>query len=1496
MKVLLTSLSLLLAAALLLAAPRADAQAAACSLQSTSRLDAMLNPARGSDERFFTNPSGPPNILIILDTSGSMKYWPIRWNNDSYYSYDEDRFGAEPGCRQANINALNYDPNVAYPRLWLSLTNQNSPWFDPARYYRFDGEGDNEQESFGMGNNPVQFDQPPPNTVITNSAGAACANLVGASVGAQTACMSCLSTRGYFQWRKDRRLATGNFLNFYSPRGHSAVNVITQVIRDSARTRFGIMTFSHSNQATNIQAWNGEDVVRFAEFGPACSDATTATARNTHRDNLLVKMRNGLRFNTGTPLTQVLWGSSYYFRSSTGDPFPGWFGGGYMADTDFNDAASPGRASSCFSCSFNAMILLTDGEPNEPNDADSQVPQVVRDQVVPCDNCSAAGQGQFSGGSQSHIHRIAKWMWDHDMRPELTGTQRVATYTVGFALTNTQALNLLRKTAEVGGGRFFAATNSSQLKTALQSIVDDVQSRNIAFSAAAISSFQTGSTTLSALMPRLSPAAAGSAWRGDLWRFNQFNEFVEGADKNGDSDMDDIFVVDQDGDIVVEDSAGSFVKDGTTTAAEEFWEARRVLMARPLNSRKIYTALDDSGDGRLGEGDEPTEFTVANRNRLKPYLGVVGTPVCPKLELLLPLEVDPGSLLTGLNLTPAQAATAVGVTFPVISTLLQGQTFLDDLCLRVLIQYVRGQDLADENGNGNRTEVRRSVLGDIFHSSPVLVEPPMDKFLCDLGLSTQCARTLYSSDLNVAPTPLARESVTRCGVTREVDAYEAYLDRYRKRDKVVLVGANDGMVHAFRDSTATERCDRGLPIVEYAASTGEEEWAFIPPDLLSRLHELAAGHQYFVDGDIMVRDVWADGSGNSGGLNNIKESSEFHTLAVVSEGRGGVHYLALDLRVDAGTGRFQPPKLRWMFPQPASAEAALFGKTLFSLSPKAPPIGPVLLRAADTDTEAVERYEVKTREQWVVALSGGWSPGLEKGRGVYVVDAWNLAVPNRQDNLWWKFEYDPTASGEQDGPARHLTHSVVAPVGLVDYGVGKEVSQDGFFDTAVFGDMRGQLWVARMSQPGEVDTSTGLITNWSAARAFQMDRDGAATAGAGRSLDNVWPFYYVPSIGIQPSTGAMRALIGTGDRYALLDDKAGICRFDNPQACAKYGCGEVDVDYRVERIGRRVTQARQYWTPGEITSNTLTTAASTLSACGNPGETVVTARFEKYDVKACPDSPQDYTGLSSARVECGRDALGNFRCLNTSGAAPNYADLELTRDDADLGKNRFFGIRVYGGINGPTFGEELTAPAAGTKTAQEFDDARLTDRTSADPDGGDLVNVTSSTCTAPTSTTPSVCTGPRAAPDGAGWVLEYTDGLEHKTAGGASTVASCTLWNVIYPRQDGTVCDSSAARARFYQADFLTGLPNCALSLEGQRYQERTVLAPPPEPATAVMISPQGVVRYSSVMQEPGKRQATSVDVAEVSDVLQNVYELPLTHEQHQCRHVDPTRCTSVAP
>src|SRR5499427_3002716 len=145
-----------------------------------------------------------------------------------------------------------------------------------------------------------------------------------------------------------------------------------------------------------------------------------------------------------------------------------------------------------------------------------------------------------------------------------------------------------------------------------------------------------------------------------------------------------------------------------------------------------------------------------------------------------------------------------------------------------IIDFIRGIDSYDANGNGNVTEERVWKLGDIFHSTPVLITPPV------LALNDS--------------------------------SYQAFKTAQANRTKVLIAGANDGMLHAFRESDGTEL------------------WAFIPPDVLDSLKSLAdigADHQFFVDSSPIATD--------------IKVGGTWKTIVVFGMRRGGPFYYALDI-------------------------------------------------------------------------------------------------------------------------------------------------------------------------------------------------------------------------------------------------------------------------------------------------------------------------------------------------------------------------------------------------------------------------------------------------------------------------------------------------------------------------------------------------------------------------------------------------------------------------
>ena len=153
-----------------------------------------------------------------------------------------------------------------------------------------------------------------------------------------------------------------------------------------------------------------------------------------------------------------------------------------------------------------------------------------------------------------------------------------------------------------------------------------------------------------------------------------------------------------------------------------------------------------------------------------------------------------------------------------------------------LINYVRGIDAYDLNQNGNTTESREWKLGDIFHSSAVIVGEP-SRFFEDQGFSGTGG------------------------------FYQAHKDR----TKVVIVGANDGMLHAFN------------------ASTGAEEWGFIPKGLLKSLQSMVSTHAYYVDSSPKVSDVWFYNTSTD----VTKSADEWKTVLVCGLRKGGKTNLVL---------------------------------------------------------------------------------------------------------------------------------------------------------------------------------------------------------------------------------------------------------------------------------------------------------------------------------------------------------------------------------------------------------------------------------------------------------------------------------------------------------------------------------------------------------------------------------------------------------------------------
>jgi type IV pilus assembly protein PilY1 len=248
-----------------------------------------------------------------------------------------------------------------------------------------------------------------------------------------------------------------------------------------------------------------------------------------------------------------------------------------------------------------------------------------------------------------------------------------------------------------------------------------------------------------------------------------------------------------------------------------------------------------------------------------------------------------------------------------------------------IINYIRGAtDYNDEDVDTNTAEERPWKLGDIFHSTPVLVTPPF----------------MPSTD----------------------SSYAAFKTAQANRTAILLAGANDGMLHAFRESD------------------GEELWAFIPPDLLEDLKKLTAlsgSREYYVDSTPVVADVKTGGS--------------WKTIALLGERRGGKYYYALNI-----TNTSSPTYL-WSF-----ADSRL-GETWSE-----PAIGKVKM-SDGTD-------------KWVAFVGGGfasshsnYSAGSNMSEAFFAIDLSNGA------KLWEYYN----ASGSSDD-RQYMNFSIPAAPAAVD--------------------------------------------------------------------------------------------------------------------------------------------------------------------------------------------------------------------------------------------------------------------------------------------------------------------------------------------------------------------------------------------------------------------------------------------------------------------------------
>jgi len=1124
----------------------------------------------------------------------------------------------------------------------------------------------------------------------------------------------------------------------------------------------------------------------------------------------------------------------------------------------------------------------------------------------------------------SFMPRVSYWLNNpeksatNDLRTEFDKLQNLSVYTVSFGIRNEQALAILTSAAQMGGGKPYNAQDKTELQNSVASAVNDVVTRATSFSAPAASSLSTIHTVSSeAYVTRFRPNETAT-WEGHVFQAYLFDEFMSGCDPtkrpgeqakvkcgpkdvlvdpnlNGDSDpitklniCSGVFLVDQDCSIIDEDPiTGAFVKVGTGGAeAKVGWDAGKVLSNPTVtgyrsaaegaaNSRKMLTAIPKSTGGFEMV---PFDTQKADLDKFMSYMALDAT-TCTQILQLAKLCSGTTACATYMASKPYQCAIQV-------------------------VDFARGWDVRDDDGDGcsgphnelatgcpageqrdrwaadgsvsdKRTTPLFWKLGDIFHSAPVVVKPPIIEPVCDTGYDNQCVATIHSPAFFDGATAdkmqtKIQSDYTGCKSGERVDAYEAWRYDNRDRQRVLMVGSNDGFLHAFDAGTVKsgETPDANYCTRTFNSGTGEELWAFVPPDMLPRLKDTLLSHQYLVDGNTMVRDVWVDVNGD-----RVKQKNEFRTVAVVSERAGGTQYIGLDVT------DVQNPVMLWTFPPPCSEDAKYMGQSWSDFAPRPAPIGPVKIQLPAGVKDSKGR---DFEERWVAMLNGGYDPTMVAGRAMWMVDVWT-GTP-----VWRFTDDDFKAQNSYDSSTSMFP--IPSAAAMVDIGdpATPRFDGDGYFDTATWGDLGGNLFVFRFKDPGVLDPTTGRATNWFAARTFEEQRrtDNAQYA-QGRG-----PIFFMTANTYDPQGKALHTYVGGGNRERIMQQGEG-CGPDNLFGCCRAGCSSVSAT-TTDSYGTCSFTSGFSCTNGQMFH--ATPSAPTAGCAGSVActdfKSTVNLQF------TCPGVTTSVT----AGASCG-----------ATGLCTELSDIGVDNIGASFGaacpKNRFYGVLSYGRYAEKTFSD--------LPGAQAFERSRYTDLAFTGSAGACASTGGSCSLIDTTGAQTSVgqawptCSGTAtkcwATADDPGWFYEYggpvkacpdcvnTGCRNEKTGSSASIVFGCTLWNGFQPVGSAGGTDPCSGTVGLplvfgYASDYLSGTPsgNCGYNAPPDsilyRAAQRNSVAPPSGGIFRVSVSAKGEVAYSSLQMDPGA-PPSAITPGTRSDIAEPVYWLEVPRQLHDCRH-----------
>ncbi|GEM_PF-180480 len=441
-----------------------------------------------------------------------------------------------------------------------------------------------------------------------------------------------------------------------------AQEAISSVINATANVDFGLALFNlnHEEEGSN-------------DGGRIVSKIQTRTALET---DTLLNTISDIQAETNTPLCETLYEAYRYFggesvqygnENGTGSPNTVILPEKDSTAEESNTYISP-FGNNCRNESY--VIIITDGAPTVDSNANGAI-------------ASLPGANTNYVTQDSYLPVLSHWMVNNDVNANLDGNQHVVTYTIGFALpeptldpdtgepvtTFVDAEPILIETAEKGEGAYYAASDPSELASALQKALLSIIEESASFTSPSVASNNFDQTrSLDSVYYSMFFPNDGPRWPGNLKKLKVTNNAV--VDENG------VYAIDNNGNIV--------------SSAYTFWGGTSQCTG------ELTSCADGNDVDRGGVAEYLSSVTPANRN----------------------IKFDKASStlasFTKTNIPGSGSDTDILTAFGVPTSELDFEDAAS------MIKWVRGEDIYDEDNDTNTT-TRTDIFGDPLHSKPLVL-------------------------------------------------------------------------------------------------------------------------------------------------------------------------------------------------------------------------------------------------------------------------------------------------------------------------------------------------------------------------------------------------------------------------------------------------------------------------------------------------------------------------------------------------------------------------------------------------------------------------------------------------------------------------------------------------------------------------------------------------------------------------------------------------------